>query len=302
MAKLTLTFLSVALAVAASGPVEAAVRVVTTTTDLASLVESVGGDHVRVEALCPAERDPHHVEARPSYMVTVSRADLVVAVELELEVGWLPGLLAGARNPDVQPGRDGYLDASTLITPLHAYGSTDRSQGDIHPDGNPHYLLDPDNAVAVARGLAERLAQLDPDNAGDYRSNAEAFAETVSGLDEEWRARLSAHAGSPVVSYHQTFDYLLEHFGLEPIAYVEDRPGIPPSPSHLASLGREMSEQGVAVVLHESFYDDRVSARLAGGSGAAVLNLPVSVGGAPGADDYASLIEHLVSALEEGLR
>lgn len=295
---------SVALVLGPSAA-SATVRVVATTTDLADIAGAVGGDLVRVEAICAGAQDPHFVQARPSYMVTLSRADLLVSVGLDLEVGWLPSLIAGARNPRIAPGGDGYFEAASVVTPIGVVtGAIDRSAGDVHPDGNPHYWLDPHNAGPIARGIAEALSRVDAGNAGAYRANAEAFAARVEARLEGWAAALAPHRGAEVVSYHQTFDYLLARYGLVVVGVVEDRPGIQPSPAHVADLTRLMRDRGVRVILNEVFFDASVSQRIAADAGARVLVLPTSVGGVASVDDYVALIDHLVaalaSALEEG--
>jgi len=295
-------FLLLFSAVTLATPALADVRVVTTTTDLADLVRAVGGEHVRVESICTGEQDPHHVQARPSYMVTVSRADLLVAVGLQLETAWLPGLVTGARNPSVRPGSRGYLEAASFIEPIDVVsGDVDRTQGDIHPDGNPHYWLDPHNLPPMAAGIAERLADLDPDHAAAYRANASAFASELEVRLAAWAERMEPYRGARVVSYHRTFDYFLGRYGLVAVGYVENRPGIPPSPSHLASLMRSMRSDGAALVLHESFYDDAVSERVAREGEARLVVLPVSVGGADDTATTIDLIDHLVSRITAAL-
>ncbi len=277
---------------------DAALKVITTTTDLADLTRKVGGDRVDVEAICHGDQDPHFVEARPSYMVDLSRADLVVAVGLDLEIGWLPALLQGARNPDINPGRSGFLDASTAIVPIEVpRGQVDRSQGDVHPRGNPHYWLDPENAMRVATAIGDRLARLDPEGADDYRSRTRAYVRRLAAKLAGWRAALLPLAGAKVVSYHRTFNYFLARFDLHAVDYMEPRPGIPPSASHLAQVIGRMKREGVNLVLHENFYEPRASRMVAARADATLVILPTSVGGVRGTGSYIALIDHLVSAL-----
>ncbi|MBN1944669.1 MAG: zinc ABC transporter substrate-binding protein [Bradymonadales bacterium] len=295
----TLLFLIV-LAVAT--PALADLRVVTTTTDLAELVRAIGGDRVRVEAICQGHQDPHHVQARPSYMVTVSRADLVVAVGLELEVGWLPALLQGARNPRVNPGNLGYLESADAIEPIEVpAGAIDRSQGDLHPLGNPHYWLDPENAKAAAMLIAARMAELDPDSAAYYQENLQRFVDRIDRAMNRWQEAMAPYAGTRIVSYHRTFNYFFDQFGLVGSGYVEDRPGIPPSPAHLARLIRMMTQQDIPVIFHESFYDRSTSDMVSSRTNARVLVLPTSVGGAEAATGYEELIDVIVDSFTQAM-
>jgi zinc/manganese transport system substrate-binding protein len=278
-------------------PARAALRVVTTTTDLGDLTRAVGGDRVQVETLCQGTQDPHYVQARPSYMVTLSRADLLIAVGLELEVGWLPLLIQGARNPSINPGSAGYLEGASAVTPIEVpVGPIDRSHGDIHPHGNPHYWLDPDNGRRVAAAIAARLAQLDPDNAAYFEANLEAFEARMDAASARWDAAMAPYRGTPIASYHRTFNYFLERYGLVGVGYLEERPGIPPAPAHLAGLIRRMQAEDVRLIFHESFFDAATSEMVARRSGARVLPLPTSVGGAPGVDSYERLFDHLVES------
>jgi zinc/manganese transport system substrate-binding protein len=276
-------------------PAAAELRVVTTTTDLAYFAQTVGGDKIHVDAVCKGSQDPHFVQARPSYMVTLSRADLVIAVGLELEVGWLPSLITGARNPAINPGRPGYFEVATAIKPIDVpVGGVDRSRGDIHPFGNPHFWLDPLNAKLAARAIAERLAQLDPGNAKTFRDNATAFEQRIDKKMQQWQAEMGPYKNTKIASYHATFNYFHQRFGLDSIGYLEDRPGIPPSPAHLVDLIRQMHDQHVPVVFHESFYDHSTSDMVGQRSGAQVLILPTSVGGASGVNTYEQLIDYII--------
>ena len=283
----------------------AELRVVTTTTDLAYFAQTIGGDKVHVDSICQGAQDPHFVQARPSYMVTLSRADLVVAVGLELEVGWLPSLIQGARNPAINPGRPGYLEASTAIRAIDIpQGGVDRSRGDIHPFGNPHFWLDPLNAKLAAHAIAERMAQLDASNAKFFRANEAAFAQRLDKKMQQWTAQMAPYKDTKIASYHATFNYFHHRFGLHSIGYLEDRPGIPPSPAHLVDLIHQMQAQHAAVVFHESFYDHATSDMVGSRAKAQVLVLPTSVGGASGTGSYEQLIDYIigrfVSAMKQG--
>jgi len=295
--KRTLVSILTLLALSAVGasPALAELRVVTTTTDLGYFARTIGGNRAHVDTICQGTQDPHFVQARPSYMVTLSRADLVVAVGLELEVGWLPSLVQGARNPAINPGRPGYLEAATAIHPIDVpRGGVDRSRGDIHPFGNPHFWLDPANAKLAAHAIAERMAQLDADNAAFFRANERAFEQRVDRALPRWTQQMAPFRGTKIASYHATFNYFHRRFGLDAIGYLEDRPGIPPSPGHLVDLIRQMREQHVGVIFHESYYDHATSDMVAGRASAHVLNLPTSVGGANGINSYEQLIDYII--------
>jgi zinc/manganese transport system substrate-binding protein len=292
-----------ALCTAAPLAAHAELRVVTTTTDLADLARTIGGSRVAVESICKGNQDPHYVQARPSYMVTLSRADLVISVGLELELGWLPALLQGARNPDIQPGRDGHLDASTAITAIdRPQGALDRSQGDVHALGNPHYWLDPERAKAVAGAIAGRLGKLDAKGAPSFAANLASFEQRLAAATARWTAALAPYRGAKVVSYHRTFDYFLQRFGLQALGYIEDRPGIPPSPAHVAGLIERMKAARVRAIFHESYFDRATSDAIAGRTGARVLVLPTSVGGTAQASSYERLLDQLVARFVAAMR
>jgi zinc/manganese transport system substrate-binding protein len=283
-------------------PSEAALRVVTTTTDLADIVGTIAGPLASVESITLGNQDPHYVQAKPSYMVRLNRADLVVSVGLELEVGWLPPLLQGARNPAILPGKPGFLEASGAVTPIEVPTKTpDRSRGDVHPLGNPHFWLDPDNGQRVAERIAKRLGDLDSANEAAYADGAKRFKARIDAARTRWQSALAPYKGKKVVSYHRTFNYFLRAFGLVPIGYVEERPGIPPGPSHAAELVRAMRAEKVRVLLHEQYFDRKTSDIIASKVPATVLVLPTSVGGVPAATDYESLIDHLVRSVQKAL-
>jgi zinc/manganese transport system substrate-binding protein len=275
----------------------AAVRVVTTTTDLEEIARAIGGDRVSVEAICKGAQDPHYVQARPSYMVKLNRADLLVAVGLDLEAGWLPLLIQGARNPGINPGQRGYLDTSAAITPMDVpKGPVDRSQGDVHLLGNPHYWLDPGNAKRVARLIADRLSELDAGGAALYQKNLRALDQRIDQALARWDRAMAPYRGTKVVSYHNTFNYFLHRFGLIAAGYIEERPGIPPAAAHVARLIRRMQSDGVRVIFHESYFDRATSDLVGHRTGARVLLLPTSVGGSISARTFEQLIDQIVSA------
>jgi ABC-type Zn uptake system ZnuABC Zn-binding protein ZnuA len=273
---------------------QAELAVITTTTDLAHLVEQIGGPHVQVESLCKANQDPHFVQARPSLMVKLRRADLVVSVGLDLEIGWLPLLLRGARNPKILRGQPGNLPLGTLVTALGVPASTDASQGHLHPRGNPHYWLDPVVFETLIAPTAARLAQLDPANAATYTANAAAYAKTLNQKITGWAQQMQPHAGTAVLNYHDTFRYFMQRYHLTSAGTLENKPGVPPSPRHLSTLIQSAKQAKIPVLLHETFQDAKSSELVAKRSGATLLVLPVSVG-AGGTRSYIALMDHLVN-------
>lgn len=292
---------AVAALLLGAGPAAARLRVVTSTPSLAALALAVGGEDVAVKSLAPPTSDPHFVDGRPSYVVDLNGADLLIHVGLDLEVGWLPPLVANARNAKILPGASGNLDASTVAGPLLGVGrSTDRAQGDVHAGGDPHYLMDPRMGVNVALGIAQRLVTLDPEHADAYKHRAAAFKQAMTAHIANWQQRMAPHAGAPVVSFHDSTGYLVRWLKLQPAGHVEPLPGVAPTPGHLAQLILEMRRLKVRVVLSEAWYDAETTRVVAEKAGATVLRLPGDVG-APGIDSYPALIETLVAGLEHAL-
>lgn len=269
----------------------ATVRVVTTTTDLAAIVREVGGDRVEVLSIAAGHQDPHFVDAKPSYLVKLQRADLFVQVGLELEAGWAPNLLANARNGKIQPGGPGFVDASEGIERLQVPSTADRSQGDIHPYGNPHYWLDPANGRAIAANVAAGLARVDPANAAAYEAGRAAFVGRLDAAIARWAERARPLAGLPVVAYHNSWPFLERRFGFRVVGFVEPKPGIPPSGRYVAELAESMKRDGVRLILMSTFYDQKTAELVARLSGARVVTLANSVDGLPEATDYVALFE-----------
>jgi len=261
-----------------TAPAHAGLQIVATLPDLGAIAKAVGGDLVDVKVLATPTEDPHFVDPRPSYLVMLSRADLVVFNGLELEVGWLPPLLVNARNPRITVGMSGHLDASTLVTRKLQIpgGKIDRSMGDVHPGGNPHFGYGPQQMSDIARGIAARMGQLDGKNAAAYTANAEAFVKELGALEAAQRARFAALTPGQrkIVSYHDSLVYLLAWLGLEQVATIEDRPGIKPSPGHVAAVLKIIKGQAIKVILQEEFHPDGTSETLARLGGAKVVKLP----------------------------
>ena len=282
----------------ATHPAAAAVKVVTTTQDLAAIVQAVGGSDVSVSSIARGDLDPHFVDAKPSFMVKLASADLVVCIGLELEIGWLPSLLTGSRNPKVQPGAAGYLDASAAISPIEKpTGAIDRSRGDIHPLGNPHYWLDPENGRKVARLVAQKLSALDAAHTADYSANLATFEATLTQKEAAWSAKLAPLKGANVVGYHSTFDYLCAAYGMNVVGFVEPKPGIPPTPAHTLEISQKAKDAGAKLVLVEPYHNPSGAQPIADSSGAKVVVVPTSVGSATGIDTYFDLFDHIVSTV-----
>ncbi|HET6765181.1 MAG TPA: metal ABC transporter substrate-binding protein [Longimicrobiaceae bacterium] len=280
-------------------------NVVTSTTDLADIAAAVGGNRVSVVHISEGYQDPHFVEAKPSFILRLRNADVFAFVGLDLEIGWMPLLVDGARNPRIRQGGTGYLDVSRAIPVLdRAQGNVDRSQGDVHPAGNPHYWLDPENGRRIARLFRDRFIQLDPAGAAAYRANETAFETRLNAAENGWRADLATIRGKPVVAWHTSWRYFAEYNGMNIVGFMEPKPGVPPSPSHLAGLMQTIRRTGAKVIVMEPFYDRRTADLVASRTGVKVLILPPSVGGLRGAPvgDYLALMRYDVAQLAAALR
>lgn len=278
---------------------EAKVRVITTIQTFKSLAEEVGGPDVEVEALVGDAVDPHFNDARPSFAVKLNRADLLVHVGLELEKGWLPPLIAQARNPNIQTGAKGNLDASQAGIALKDVGiNASRTEGDVHPLGNPHYHLPPEHALAVAHAIADRLASIDPEHAKAYADRFAAFRSKLEEHRKAWQEKAKPLAGVKVVTYHKSWSYFDDWLGLKELGYVEPKPGIPPDPQHLAQLVREAQAQGAKLLIVESYYPRATAARVAemAGMRLVVLSSDVVTG-----QTYFTLIDSLLAELVKAL-
>jgi ABC-type Zn uptake system ZnuABC Zn-binding protein ZnuA len=294
--------LLLAIALASGSPANAAVKVVTTTQDLASLVSEVGGADVQVDAIARGYQDPHFVEAKPSFILKLHRTDLLVAVGRELEIGWLPALVRQCRNNAIQPGAAGYLDASLTAQVLDIpTGQVTRAMGDVHPQGNPHYWLDPENGRRMAAAIRDKLSELDPSHASDFARRFSDFDARLAEAERRWEARLAPFRGTQVVTYHRSWPNFCERFGLDVIDYVEPRPGIPPSPAHVLKLIGAIKEAQVRLLLVEPYFDLKTPEAIARETGAQVVVLAPSVGGAKGVDDYFALFDYNIGLVLDAL-
>ena len=231
-------------------------NVVATTEDLASLAREVGGDKVKVDAIARGYQDPHFVEAKPSFIFTLNKADLLVVVGRELELGWLPPLILQSRNPKIQPGANGYLDASLSAKILEIpTGQITRAMGDVHPQGNPHFWLDPGNGRRVAQAILEKLRAMSPADADYFAQRYADFDKRLAAAEKRWDAALAPYKGLKVVTYHRSWPNFCDRFGLDVVGYVEPKPGIPPSPSHTLDLIGEMKAKNIKLILVEPYFD-----------------------------------------------
>jgi zinc/manganese transport system substrate-binding protein len=298
------SILLVALALAAvSANASAATKVVTTTQDLESLTREVGGDKVTVESLAKGYQDPHFVEAKPSFILKLHGADLLIAVGRELEIGWLPALVNQARNPRIQPNGDRYLDASLTANILEIpSGQITRAMGDVHPSGNPHYWLGPDNGRRIALAIQKKLAEISPADAGYFAQRYADFDRRLADAEKRWQAAMAPYKGTEVVTYHRSWPNFTDAFGLNVIGYVEPKPGIPPSPSHTLELIQEMKRQQVKVIMIEPYFDRKTPDSIARETGAQVIVLAPSVGGEKEVTDYFKLFDYDVNLVVNAIK
>ncbi|MEB2310972.1 MAG: zinc ABC transporter substrate-binding protein [Sorangiineae bacterium] len=272
-----LSLVIVALSLLFGRSAEAKLAVVTSTATLASLVREVGGDRVKVTSLALPTQDPHFVDAKPRLALELKKADLLVVVGLDLEIGWLPVLQTGSRNGKVQVGAEGYLDCSRFVRVLDVpEGKVDRAAGDVHPQGNPHYLYDPRQAARVTKAIADKLAELDPSHTDDYRKNALEFVKKLGKSTKLWEAQLAHARGAKVVAYHKSFSYLTDWLGLDVIAHIEPRPGVPPTPHHVAQVIELAKRRQVKLVLEESYYFSATGELVARKIGATLARVPAA--------------------------
>jgi len=288
------------LALVVAAPAEAKLNVVATTSDLGAIANEVGGADVTLETIAKGSQDPHFIEAKPSYMVKLSRADLLLSVGLDLEVGWLPSLIRGARNPKVKEGEKGFLEVGAKLEPLDILsGKVTRADGDVHPQGNPHVTLDPIRCGKIGVMLGERLAELDPPHAAGYRARAAALDARLTGKTKTWKSRVTETGVKKVISYHKTLSYFFDRFGLENSAILEPKPGIPPTSAHVIDVISLMKQQKISLILVENYFDATVTKKIqAELPGTRTAVVAVSVGGDKNTSSLDEMFESLVKAVE----
>jgi len=278
-------------------------NVVTATTDMAALAQEVGGDRISVESIAKGYQDPHFVEAKPSFLLKLRQADLLIVVGLQLEIGWLPPLITQSGNPRIQVGANGYLDASQFAEILEIpTGVVTRAMGDVHPLGNPHYWLDPDNGRRVARGIAQKLGELDPAENSYFQERFQDFDKRLTAAEQKWDAEMAPYHGRKLVTYHNSFTNFGKHFHLNVIGYVEPRPGIPPTPSHTIELIGLMKRENCKLVLVEPYFDMKTPNSIGAATGAKVVVYLPSVGGEKQVTNYFQLFDYDIALLTKAFQ
>lgn len=305
MKKLTaLKLASVALLVLSGTAATSAakLRVVATTPDLAAIAREIGGSAVEVTALAKPTEDPHYVDAKPSHIVTLNRADVLIEGGAELELGWLPPLLESARNGKIAAGARGRIVASQRIRMVEVPRSFDRSRGDVHSLGNPHFLIDPVNARIIAGHIADHFAQVDPASAALYRRNNAAFNARIDAKLAQWQGQLQPFRGAKIVTYHKDFVYFAERFGLEVVETLEPKPGIAPSPAHIARVIGAMKAARSRVILVQPYQNRRTAETVARQTGATVLDIAQQPGARRNTTTYFDMMDYMVTTLATALR
>jgi ABC-type Zn uptake system ZnuABC Zn-binding protein ZnuA len=275
------------------------IKVITTTTNAAALMKEVGGEHVDVTSLTTGTQDPHFVEAKPSFMIKVSRADLLVSIGLELELGWLPAILNGARNPNIMPGAKGSLVLGDKIKPLEIVsGTISREHGDVHPDGNPHFMLDPIRVANLALVVADKLSELDTKNSEYFQLRGKKYSDKLQKSTKVWQDQILRSGRKNIFTYHKTLTYFLARMSISSIGYIEPKPGVPPTPSHVLGLIKLAKKQNIDLIIVENYFEQSAAKRIAKDvKNAQVRSVPVAVGGATSVNSLDSLYEILISSL-----
>ena len=280
----------------------AKLRVVTTLTDLADFVRNVGGDHVEVRSLATGIEDTHGVPMKPSFVPVLNRADLVVLVGFDCEHAFLPALLEASKNPRIQNGKPGYVDCSRGITPVDVPKSTDHSEGDVHPYGNPHYMLDPVLAKTAVQNICDALAVVAPQYEADFKHNRDAYLAQLDAKIAEWQKEAAPLKDVKFVSYHEHWPYFAKRFGMDYIGTIELKPGIDPTPRHIEELITEMKAEHVPIVVREPQFPEKVPALIAQQTGATLVKLPIMPGGVPHTDTYIEMMDYIVHTLVAAIK
>src|SRR5450432_2853783 len=291
-----------ALLLTTSLTTHAKINVVATLPDFAALASEIGGDKVDVTVLAKPTEDPHFVDARPSFVVKLRQADVLIDGGAELEIGWLPPLLQNARNPKIEAGKPGRVQASQGIRLMNVPAEVTRAAGDVHALGNPHFMTDPIIAKTVALHIAQSFAAVDAPNAAFYDANYKKFEATINAKLQEWGTAMLPFKGQSVVAYHDSWVYFAHRFGLNIDVFLEPKPGIPPSPSHLAEVIEKMKAQKIKAIIVEPFHDRKIAEKVASSTGAKVVDFAQYPGALPDTDSYVKLIDALVSRLVAAMK
>ncbi len=283
-------------------PVHAKINVVATLPDFASIAREIGGDKVDVTAMAKPTEDPHFVDARPSFVVQLRNADVLIEGGAELEIGWLPPLLQNARNPKIEVGKPGRVQASQGVRLMNVPANVTRAAGDVHALGNPHYMTDPIIAKAVAQHIAQAFGAVDPPNAAFYDANAKKFEATINAKLQEWGTAMLPFKGQKVVAYHDSWPYFAHRYGIGIDIFLEPKPGIPPSPSHLAEVIEQIKAQKIKAIIVEPFHDRKIAEKVASATGAKVVDFAQYPGAFPNTESYVKLMDVLVARLAAAMK
>jgi zinc/manganese transport system substrate-binding protein len=301
--KLTTALISsLTLAAALAASASAKIKVVATLPDYAAIARDIGGDNVEVTTLAKPTEDPHFVDARPSFVVQLRNADVLIDGGAELEMGWLPPLLQNARNAKLQAGQPARVEASEGIRLMEVPAELSRAAGDVHAMGNPHFMVDPIIAKAVAQHISRAFAAVDAAHAAAYQANEQRFETTINAKLQEWGAKLLPYRGQSLVAYHDSWPYFAHRFGFNISLFLEPKPGIPPSPSHLADVISQMKAQKIKAIIVEPYHDRKIAEKVAQATGAKVVDFAQFPGALPNTDSYVKLIDALVNNLAAALK
>lgn len=278
------------------------IHVVTTTQDTKSIAAIIGGNKVEVFAIATGYQNPHFVDPKPSYIIKLSNADLYVTLGLDLEAGWSPSLLSSSRNTKIQKGSDGYVDASVGVTLQQVPSSINRSEGDIHAFGNPHYWLDPLNGKAIARNICNGLEKISPANKEYYEANLKTFNEQIDLKMKAWSTAMAPFKGAKVIAYHNEWCYFENRFGLKIVDFMEPKPGIPPTPSQLVKIIKEVKENNIKVIITSPYFTASSSDAVSKQTGAKTLTLATSVGAFDAIKTYYDLFDYNINLLKSNLK
>lgn len=280
----------------------AKLNIVVTTSDLAAVTKAVTGNLASITTLARPTEDPHFVDAKPSFIVKLSRADALIEGGAELEIGWLPALIEGSRNSKLEPGAPGHISCNQGIQLLEVPATLDRAKGDIHAAGNPHFMIDPVNATIVAQHIAASLGILDPKNSAQFQSNAQQFKSAIDSKLVEWQKKLEPFKGQHIVTYHDSWPYFSQRFGVLIDIFLEPKPGIPPTPAHLAEVINKVKSEKIRVIFVEAYLNRKTAENVAGQTGAAVVDVSQFPGALKGTEDnYVELLDNVVDSLSKAL-